>query len=125
MITTDIDDGLAIVSPDGSYTQGEFRDALDRVFTLCPDGRASCLIMDFTRSLLAQTPSIVRRRELARDIASRAAHFGRRVAIVVSPDQDAHLLDAAIAITMQQGIESRVCHDLPEARSWATRTGSD
>ena len=118
MIGTASLDGIAIVTLEGTLTQGEWRDALDQVFMLFPERRAQGLILDYTQIMWAPGLSVVRRREMARDIVSRAAQFGGRVAAVVPSEDGARNLDTARAVIEASGIEFRVYRDVPEARTW-------
>lgn len=118
MIGTASRDGIAIITLEGTFTQGEWRDALDQVLTLLPERRAKGLILDYTHVMWTPGPSVVRRREMARDIVSRASHFDGRVAAVVPSEEDARNLDLARAVTAASGVEFRVFRELPEAHTW-------
>ena len=118
MIGTASRDGIAILTLEGALTQGEWRDALDQVLAHFPERRAEGLILDYTQIMWAPGLSVVRRREMARDIVSRASHFDGRVAAVVPSEEGARNLDTARAVIVASGIEFRVFRELPEARTW-------
>lgn len=118
MIGTASRDGVAVLTLEGALTQGEWRDALDDVLTRFPERCAQGLILDYTRITWASGPSVVRRREMARDIVSRASHFDGRVAAVVPSEEGARNLDTARAVIVAGGVEFRVFRELSEAYTW-------
>lgn len=111
--------GVAVVAPDGHYEQAQFVDAIDRVFTLFPDGCARILVMDFSRAHGVERHSIVRIRETARHIASHGPRYGWRVAVVAPVDGVVDVMNIGGVVARGQGVEYRFCRDIAEAHAWA------
>jgi hypothetical protein len=118
MIHVEIEQDIAHVSPKGHYGQAEFAEAVERALTLCPEGRARGLIMDFTNAHGVETHSIVRVRETARHLAQHGARYQWRVAVIAPTDGVIRVLQVGGAVSRGHGIEYEFCHDVDDARSW-------
>lgn len=125
MIETSVNDGIAIVAPDGHYAQAEFGEALRRVLAACVDGHARCLIMDFTRARGVETHSVVRIRETTRDLADYAPRFGCRCAVVVPSGGVRHIMEVGGVISRSRGIDYVICGDMAGARQWALESSDE
>jgi hypothetical protein len=109
---------IAIVAPEGPYQQAQIEEALDAVFDLCPGGKARGLIMDFSNARGVERHSVVRVRETARHIASKAASYGWRMAIVTPAEVVADAVRVGSAVVERQGIEYQLFRSLADARHW-------
>ncbi|MDB4882791.1 MAG: hypothetical protein JWL95_1557 [Gemmatimonadetes bacterium] len=118
MIHVEVEQGIAYVSPKGHYAQAEFAEAVERALTLCPEGSARGLIMDFSSAHGVETHSIVRVRETARHLAQNGARYHWRVAVIAPTEGVARLLQVGGAVSRGHGIEYEFCRDVVDARSW-------
>lgn len=120
MINACVERGCAVIQPVGHYAQVEFAEGLERALASCPNGCATGLIMDFRQSTGVERHSVVRVRETTRYLVACADRYRRHVAVIVPDDGVFRVMEVGGAISHQQSITYRYCHDIDEAISWLT-----